>query len=127
MDLIPYIKYIAVLILVLGLIGLLAWIGRKMGMVPKADGKRGDRKRLGVTQVTSVDAKRKLVLVRRDDQEHLLLLGPERDLVIEQNIQIKKPDAPKEVFLDEEMPQEEEKEPSFPKLPPLHERVNKPK
>ncbi len=34
----------------------------------------------------SVDAKRRLVLIRRDDQEHLVLLGVNRDLVVESNV-----------------------------------------
>ncbi len=123
MELLPYIKYIAVLILVLGLIALLAFIARKFGVVPKADSKRGERKRLGITQVTSVDAKRKLVLVRRDDQEHLLLLGPERDLVIETNIPIEKrrkeePEQPPENTSPSQQPEHR-----MPKLPPLHKRI----
>ena len=35
---------------------------------------------------TAVDAKRRLVLVRRDDVEHLILLGPASDLVVERGI-----------------------------------------
>ncbi|MFT6559520.1 hypothetical protein [Sneathiella sp.] len=126
MELLPYIKYIAVLILVLGLIGLLTLIARKFGMVAKADGKRGEKKRLGVTQVASVDAKRKLVLVRRDDQEHLLLLGPERDLIIEQNIPIKR--RPEQENRPSPFTTEtEQQEPLAPKLPPLHKRVEQSK
>jgi flagellar protein FliO/FliZ len=33
-----------------------------------------------------VDAKRRLVLVRRDDREHLLLLGATQDVVVESGI-----------------------------------------
>ncbi len=123
MELLPYIKYIAVLILVLGLIALLSFIAKKFGMVPRADGRKADRKRLGVTQVASIDAKRRLVLVRRDDQEHLLLLGPERDLVIEQNIPIQKKPKPEEPADPVSPPPPPEQEQRMPKLPPLHKRV----
>lgn len=86
MDVIEYLKYIVGLLIVLGLIGLVTLLARKFGMVPRADRKPGSPKRLSVTDVISIDAKRRLVLVKRDDREHLLLLGPERDLVVERNI-----------------------------------------
>jgi flagellar protein FliO/FliZ len=86
MDPLQYLKYLVGLLIVLGLIALVTLAARKFGMVPKADRKPGSPKRLSVSDVLSIDAKRRLVLVRRDDQEHLLLLGPERDLVVEQNI-----------------------------------------
>ncbi len=34
----------------------------------------------------AVDSRRKLVLIRRDDVEHLLLIGGPTDVVVEQNI-----------------------------------------
>ncbi len=34
----------------------------------------------------AVDGRRKLVLIRRDDVEHLLLIGGPTDVVVEQNI-----------------------------------------
>jgi len=86
MDPLQYLKYLVGLLIVLGLIALVTLAARKFGMVPKADRKPGSPKRLSVSDVMSIDAKRRLVLVRRDEQEHLLLLGPERDLVVEQNI-----------------------------------------
>lgn len=42
--------------------------------------------RIGVVDTMPVDGTRRLVLVRRDDTEHLLLLGTHGDLVIESNI-----------------------------------------
>lgn len=86
MDSVQYLKYIVGLLIVLGLIALVTLLARKFGMVPKVQRKPGSPSRLTVTDMTAIDAKRRLVLVRRDDTEHLLLLGPERDLVIEQNI-----------------------------------------
>ena len=40
-------------------------------------------KRLQVVESMNIDMRRKLVIVRRDNREHLLLLGNERDLVVE--------------------------------------------
>lgn len=42
--------------------------------------------RLTVTDAAAVDSQRRLVLVRRDDVEHLILIGGPTDIVIEQNI-----------------------------------------
>lgn len=42
--------------------------------------------RLGVMEQASVDSKRKLVLIRRDDVEHLIMTGGPVDVVIETGI-----------------------------------------
>jgi hypothetical protein len=42
--------------------------------------------RLGVLEYASVDNKRKLVLIRRDDVEHLIMTGGPVDVVIETGI-----------------------------------------
>jgi Meckel syndrome type 1 protein len=47
-------------------------------------GRRGSR--LGVSEYYEVDKTRRLVLVKRDGVEHLLMIGGERDLVIETGI-----------------------------------------
>lgn len=49
-------------------------------------GGRGRRQRLAVLDATAVDSRRRLVLVRRDDVEHLILIGGPTDLVVEQDI-----------------------------------------
>lgn len=58
-------------------------------------GKWRNGQRIGVIDSMPVDGTRRLVLVRRDDTEHLLLLGTHGDLVIESNIPVVTPeDAP---------------------------------
>jgi flagellar protein FliO/FliZ len=47
---------------------------------------RGRQPRLALIEVTGVDARRSLVLVRRDNVEHLLMIGGPTDVVIEPNI-----------------------------------------
>ena len=47
-------------------------------------GKRGSR--LAVTEFRELDKLRHLVLIRRDNEEHLLLIGGPQDVVIETNI-----------------------------------------
>jgi hypothetical protein len=43
-------------------------------------------KRLGVVETASVDARRKLLLVRRDEVEHLVMIGGPVDMLIETGI-----------------------------------------
>lgn len=43
-------------------------------------------RRLRVVEMLPIDARRQLVLVRRDNTEHLILLTPERGLVVEAGI-----------------------------------------
>lgn len=58
--------------------------------------------RLGVSEQANVDGRRKLLLIRRDDVEHLIMTGGPVDVVIETNIP-----APKmEVAALEEEPAE---------------------
>ena len=47
---------------------------------------RSRQPRLSVMDAAAVDSRRKLVLIRRDDVEHLLLIGGPTDVVVEQNI-----------------------------------------
>lgn len=92
---IEYVRFLLALLFVLGLIGLLAFVLRRFGMgavrVSPAH-RRSSERRLAVVEVASVDARRRLVLVRRDDTEHLILLGQTADLLIERGI---KPGQPR--------------------------------
>lgn len=51
-------------------------------------GGRNRKPRLSVMDAAAVDARRRLVLVRRDDVEHLILIGGPTDVVVESNIQL---------------------------------------
>lgn len=46
----------------------------------------GQRNRLSIVEAATLEGKRRLVLVRRDDVEHLILIGGENDVVVEHNI-----------------------------------------
>ncbi len=48
---------------------------------------RRGQARLAVTDAASVDQRRKLVLLRRDDVEHLIMIGGPTDIIIESGIQ----------------------------------------
>lgn len=51
-------------------------------------GGRNRKARLAVMDATAVDTNRRLVLVRRDDVEHLLLIGGASDIVVERDIRL---------------------------------------
>jgi flagellar biogenesis protein FliO len=73
---------------VLALIGVAAWFVRRFASNRLAAGtNRGGRMpRLAVIDATAVDGRRRLVLVRRDNIEHLLMIGGPADIVVESNI-----------------------------------------
>ena len=51
-------------------------------------GGRNRKTRLAVMDATAVDNHRRLVLVRRDDVEHLILIGGAADVVVERDIRL---------------------------------------
>lgn len=80
-----YLRFIASLVLVLGLMLVVLWALRRFnigGMVARP----GARRRLAVVETMVVDTRRRLVLVRRDGIEHLLMIGGPQDVVIERGI-----------------------------------------
>ena len=80
MSSIDYLRFLAALAFVLGLIVLLAWLARRYrlgGATAKA------ARRLAVLEVLPVDPRRKLVLIRCDEREFLLLLGQDGNRLLE--------------------------------------------
>jgi len=88
MDLGEYFRFLLalgfVLVLIAGLAALVrrSGFGDRLAISPSSSGER----RLALVEVRPLDAKRKLVLLRRDDREHLVLLGAGNDLLIESDI-----------------------------------------
>ena len=81
-----YIRFVLVLVFVLALIGLLTWLVRRFGLAGRmpTGGKQG--RRLDVVEVAPLDSRHRLVLIRRDRTEHLVLLGTNADVVVESGI-----------------------------------------
>src|ERR1700722_4626515 len=72
---------------VLGLIGVAAWLVRRFANSRLgANTNRGRMPRLAGIDAAAVDGRRRLVLVRRDNIEHLLMIGGPTDIVVEPNI-----------------------------------------
>jgi flagellar biogenesis protein FliO len=81
------VRFIVAFVVVLALIAVTAWLVRRFGSgALSSAGGRGRQPRLAVIDAASVDARRKLILVRRDNVEHLLMIGGPSDVVIEPNI-----------------------------------------
>ncbi len=73
-------------VVVLALLLALRWILARTGAGGTIPFSRNRQQRLAVLDVAAVDSRRRLVLVRRDNVEHLLLIGGPTDLVVEQTI-----------------------------------------
>lgn len=80
-------KFFIAFAVVLALIGLTAWLVRRFGANRLGGANaRGRQPRLAVIDASPVDSRRRLVLIRRDNVEHLLMIGGPTDVVVEQNI-----------------------------------------
>jgi hypothetical protein len=88
MELPLIVKFVLSFAIVLVLIGAAALLVRKFGgrsLIPGA-APRGRQPRLAVIDTAPVDSRRSLVIVRRDNVEHLLLIGGPTDVLVESNI-----------------------------------------
>jgi flagellar protein FliO/FliZ len=81
-----YIRFFLALIFVLALIGILTAVARRFGFGYRMATKGGEARRLSIVEVMPVDAKRRLILLRRDSTDHLVLLGSGPDLLLEGGI-----------------------------------------
>lgn len=82
--------YVVAFVFVIALILIGARLMRGSGSKSSAKGGsflRGRERRLGVVEAASVDGRRKLILLRRDDVEHLIMTGGPVDVVVETGIQ----------------------------------------
>jgi flagellar protein FliO/FliZ len=82
-------KFALAFLLVLGLIALAAWTLRRFGPggLGMSLGRSAHGRRLSVVESLPLDPRHRLVLVRRDDREHLLLLGT-GETVVESGIHL---------------------------------------
>ncbi|MCJ2043928.1 hypothetical protein MKK58_05175 [Methylobacterium sp. J-078] len=73
------------LVLAAGLLVLRRFTGRGTAFAGKTAA-RGRQPRLGIVDIYELDRQRQLILLRRDNVEHLLLVGGPNDVVVERNI-----------------------------------------
>lgn len=83
MELAAVIRLLVALAVVLGLLALLAAAAKRFNLMkPMSQSGR----RLSVVETIALDQRRRLVLVRRDGVEHLLVLGQDGATVVESGI-----------------------------------------
>lgn len=87
MELSQYFRFVFALLFVLGLIGLLALVAKRYGLgMAQSAITKGGKKRLQLVEVMALDTKRRAILLRRDQTEHLIILGTNTETVVETNI-----------------------------------------
>lgn len=85
MELTDYLRFILALALVVGLILAMSWGLKRFG-VGNFNRALTTKRRLRTVESASIDSRHKVVLVRRDAVEHLVLVGPGTAQVIETGI-----------------------------------------
>lgn len=84
----PALMWVGAALLLLVLVLLAIRVIRSLTSGTFIAGGRNRRARLAVMDATPVDSRRRLVLVRRDDVEHLILIGGPTDVVVERDIRL---------------------------------------
>jgi len=87
MDPTEYLRFAAALIFVLALLGAFAFAARALGFLANVQRKPGER-RLSIIESLLLDARRRVVIVRRDDKEYVILLSPHGETVLESGIEV---------------------------------------
>ena len=82
-----YFRVIFGLVAVIGLIGVDAFLARKIGL-GTAPSFGGRKRRLAITETLPLDARRRLVIVRCDDREHLIILGAQSETIIGKDFEV---------------------------------------
>jgi flagellar protein FliO/FliZ len=86
----PAVKYVIAFAIIFLLLALFALVLRRLtgGRLALSSHDRGRSRqpRLGIVDVYDLDRQRQLILLRRDNVEHLLLIGGPNDVIVETNI-----------------------------------------
>ena len=80
------VRYALALAVVAGLLLLLRWVLRNYAVGGQLSIGRSRHNRLTIVEQIALDQRRRLLLVRRDGVEHLILVGGGNDLVVEPTI-----------------------------------------
>jgi flagellar protein FliO/FliZ len=92
MEIADVLRYFGALLLVLAMVGGAGLLARRFG-VPGVT-KAASIRRLAVVETLMVGPRQRLIIVRRDNVEHLVLAGPDGVSVIESGIAVKATGAP---------------------------------
>ena len=92
MEYLDLLRYFGALLLVLAMVGGAGLLARRFG-VPGVT-KPTNIKRLAVVETLMVGPRQRLIILRRDNVEHLVLSGPDGASIIESGIPAKQASAP---------------------------------
>jgi flagellar protein FliO/FliZ len=84
MDMMMLAKFVFAFIFVISLMLMLGWALKRMGL-PGTAQNRGPR-RLKIIEALPLDHRRRLMLVQRDNVQHLLVLSATGEILVESNI-----------------------------------------
>ncbi|MDE1152308.1 MAG: flagellar biosynthetic protein FliO [Micavibrio sp.] len=85
MDTPQLLKFFFAFVFVMSLMFLLSWGLKRLGLAGQSL-LPNSRRRLKIVETLPLDLRRKLVIVRRDNREHLIILGPSSETVVEHGI-----------------------------------------
>ncbi|MGN7438134.1 MAG: flagellar biosynthetic protein FliO [Alcanivorax sp.] len=85
-DLPQFLKLIIALGVVILLMGGLVMVLKMLGLSPQTSVKSGDKRRLKVVESLPLDARRRAVILKCDNKEHLIILNSNGETVIENDI-----------------------------------------
>lgn len=88
MSVTDYLQFVVALLFVLALIGVVTLLARRFGL-GHAPRPANRKRRLAIEEILPLDGKRRLVLIRRDAVEHLVLLGANSEVVVERGVTCK--------------------------------------
>lgn len=80
-----FLQAIGALIFVIGLMIILALLAKKFGLAGALPS-NSNSKRLSVVESIPLDTRRRAVILKRDDVEHLVILGAQNEIVVETGI-----------------------------------------
>ncbi len=86
-ELPQFIRLLAALAFVIALMGGLVFILKKLGLAHSASLSTGKQRRLKIIEALPLDARHRAVLLQRDETQHLVILGPNGETIVETNIE----------------------------------------
>jgi flagellar protein FliO/FliZ len=88
MDPTEYLRFFAALIFVLALIGAAAFALRAFGFMTPGGNRNKAERRMTIVESLMLDPRRRVLIVRRDNVEHVLLLGMSGETILERAIKL---------------------------------------
>jgi len=85
MSIEDYIRFAVAFIFVLSLMVSIGWLVRKFNS--KKQGFSGKDKRLAIIEQKIIDPRNKMVLIRRDNKEHLVIMSQNGNIIVETGIE----------------------------------------